>query len=135
MKSAGYMKETSISEMERIASDGAGRAPKNLEISIEELTDSLEALRRMEESDKRSSVFARRIADFAAVAVILIAAVFGFSREPRLKDTYTDPMLAYAEAEKALMVISEALSGGALKTAEAIEAFEAPKEIINDIVR
>ena len=81
----------------------------------------------------------RRPADrwigIAATAALLIGLAFSFTGSPRLKDTYDDPLLAYAEAEKALALISDAMSGGVRKTAEAVEAFETPKEIIDNIIR
>lgn len=103
-----------------------------LESSLTELVDSLEAVRRLNESERRP---AGRLIGIAAAATLLIGLAFSFTGSQRLKDTYDDPLLAYAEAEKALTLISDVMSGGARKTTEAVEAFEAPKEIIDDIIR
>ena len=117
MKETEYINDTSMS---------------GLENSLTELVDSLEAIRRLNEAERRP---AGRGIGIAAAAVILIGLAFSFTGSPRLKDTYDDPLLAYAEAEKALALISDAMSGGARKTAEAVEAFEAPREIIDNIIR
>ena len=117
MKEKEYMNDTSMS---------------GLESSLTELVDSLEAVRRLNEPEWR---LAGRSIRIAAAARLLIGLAHSFTGRKRLKDTYDDPHLAYAEAEKALALISDAMSGGARKTAEAVEAFEAPKEIIDNIIR
>ena len=132
MKSMEYMKDVSFSDMEKIASDAPDRVPTDLESSLEELTDSLEALRRLNREERHPSV---RWTSIAAGFVLLAGLAFSLSNRPRLKDTFDDPFLAYAEAEKALMLISDAMSTGAEKSNEAVEAFETPKEIIDKIIR
>lgn len=132
MKSIKYIKEISLSEMEKIASETPGEVPTDLESSLEELTDSLEALRRLSREERHLSV---RWVSIAAGLLLLAGLAFSLSNRPRLKDTFGDPFLAYAEAEKALMLISDAMSTGAEKSNEAFEAFEAPKEIIDKIIR
>lgn len=117
MKETEYMNGASMSE---------------LETSLTKLVDSLEAVRRLNEPERRP---AGRWIGIAAAAALLIGLAFSFTGGPRLKDTYDDPLLAYAEAEKALALISDVMSGGARKTVEAVEAFEAPKEIIDNIIR
>lgn len=117
MKEKEYMNDTSMS---------------GLESSLTELVDSLEAVRRLNEPERRP---AGGWIGIAAAAALLIGLTLSLTGNPRLKDTYDDPLLAYAEAEKALALISDAMSGGARKTEEAVEAFEAPKEIIDNIIR
>ena len=117
MKEKEYINDTSMS---------------GLESSLTELVDSLEAVRRLNEPERRP---AGRWIGIAAVAALLIGLAFSFTGSPRLKDTYDDPLMAYAEAEKALTLISDVMSGGARKTTEAVEAFEVPKEIIDNIIR
>ena len=119
MKEKEYMNDTSMS---------------GLESSLTELVDSLEAVRRLNEPERRPADGWIGIG-IAAAAALLIGLALSLTGNPRLKDTYDDPLLAYAEAEKALALISDAMSGGARKTAEAVEAFEAPKEIIDNIIR
>lgn len=117
MKEKEYINDTSMS---------------GLESSLTELVDSLEAVRRLNEPERRP---AGRWIGIAAAAALLIGLAFGITGSPRLKDTYDDPLLAYAEAEKALALISDVMSGGVRKTAEAVDAFETPKEIIENINR
>lgn len=134
MKPIEYLKDISLAEMEKIASDNSVRVPQNLENTLEKLTDSLEAGRRMDRYEKQSSVLIRRTTGIAA-AVILLAALSISDREPVLKDTYDDPQIAYAEVEKTLMLISDAINTGIKKSNEAVEAFETPKEIVDNIIR
>ena len=117
MKEKEYMNDTSMS---------------GLESSLTEIVDSIAAIRRLNETERSPD---GRWIGIAAVAALLIGLAFSFTGSPRLKDTYDDPLLAYAEAEKALALISDVMSGGARKTTEAVEAFEAPKEIIDNIIR
>ena len=56
MKPIEYLKDISLAEMEKIASDNSVRVPQDLENTLEELTDSLEAGRRMDRYEKQSSV-------------------------------------------------------------------------------
>lgn len=132
MKSIKYIKDISLSEMEKIASETPGEVPPDLESSLEELTDSLEALRRLSREERHLSV---RWVSIAAGLLLLAGLAFSLNNGQRLQDTFDDPFLAYAEAEKALMLISDAMSTGAEKSNEAFEAFEAPKEIIDKIIR
>lgn len=132
MKSIKYIKDISLSEMEKIASDAHNRMPQDMESYIEELADSLEALRRLSREERHISV---RWVSIAAGVVLIAGLAFSLNNGPRLQDTFDDPFLAYAEAEKALMLISDAMSTGAEKSNEAFEAFEAQKEIIDKIIR
>ena len=48
----------------------------------------------------------------AAAVVILAAAYFFFERRPDIRDTYSDPEVAYAEAMKILYNVSERMNEG-----------------------
>ncbi|NOY37627.1 MAG: hypothetical protein GXO83_08630 [Chlorobi bacterium] len=52
-----------------------------------------------------------RIAGIAAGIALLVVAYFGFIHNP-VKDTYSDPALAYAETQKALLYVSQNLNRG-----------------------
>ena len=121
-----------VSELEKIASATQIDVPTDLESSIEELTDSLEAVRQLTGKEKKRPVL---WAGIAASAVIFAGIVAGHSLLSGPKDTFDDPTLAYAEAQKAMQMIADALDSGADKTNEAIASFERPKDILENIMK
>jgi len=60
----------------------------------------------------------------AAAAVLLGVAWFGMNRPAGPKDTFSDPYLAYAAVEKALLKVSAPVNSAAGKVAEAETQFE-----------
>ena len=127
------IEKITIRELEVIASGDDTEVPPALESSIEKLADSLEAVRKLKRSYLEMQFkWTGAAASLAIIAGAGIAAVLSGS-EP--KDTFDDPKLAYAEAEKALMMISEAISSGASRTDEAIASFERQEELLNMIIR
>lgn len=121
-----------VSELEKIASATQIDVPTDLESSIEELTDSLEAVRQLTGKEKKRPVL---WAGIAASAVIFAGIGAGHSLLSGPKDTFDDPTLAYAEAQKAMQMIADALDSGADKANEAIASFERPKDILENIMK
>ncbi len=126
------IEEMTLSELDRIASAEQVNIPPDLESSIEELTDGLEAVRQLAGIEKKRPLL---WAGIAASAVILAGTVWGLTVNSGPKDTFDDPMLAYAEAQKAMQMISDALDSGAEKTSEAMASFERPKDILDKIMK
>ncbi len=126
------IEEMTLSELDRIASAEQVNIPPDLESSIEELTDGLEAVRQLAGIEKKRPLV---WAGIAASAVILAGTVWGLTVNSGPKDTFDDPMLAYAEAQKAMQMISDALDSGAEKTSEAMASFERPKDILDKIMK
>ena len=58
----------------------------------------------------------------ASVAILLGVGIWSLPKPP--KDTFNDPYLAYAAAEKALMKVGDAIALGAQKVEEADVQFE-----------
>lgn len=127
------MEKITVRELEAIASDDGVEVPPTLESSIEELADSLEAVRKLKRSYQKVQLkWTGAAASSAIIAGVGIAAALNGS-EP--KDTFDDPYLAYAETEKALMMISEAMRSGVSRTDEAIASFERQEELLEGILR
>ena len=70
---------------------------------------------------------------FAAAAAVAAAVIIPNSREPRLRDTYDDPYLAYAQVEATFQKISDKMAVGVLLAAKAEETAEKPIQIIKNI--
>lgn len=124
------IEEMTMSELEKIASATQVDVPPDLESSVTELTDGLEAVRQLTGKEK-----ALHWAGIAASAVILAGAGLGLNFLSGPEDTFDDPMLAYAEAQKAMQMIADALDSGADRTKEAIASFERPKDILDNIMQ
>ena len=71
------------------------------------------------------------IAVAAAAAVAAIVAIP--HRGPAIKDTYSDPYLAYAKVEETFNTISNKMAAGISLAGEAADAAGRPAEIINKI--
>lgn len=127
------IEKITVKELEAIASGDDIEVPPGLESSIVELADSLEAARKLEQVNRKIPL--RRIGAAATVAILIAAGITAVYNREDLKDTFDDPVLAYAEAEKALMIISEVMKAGALKTDEAIATFERQEELLENIIR
>lgn len=127
------IEKITVKELEAIASGEEIEVPSGLESSIVELADSLEAVRKIERENRKIPL--KRIGAAASVAILIAAGITAVYSREGLKDTFDDPVLAYAEAEKALMMISEAMKAGAMKTDEAIATFERQEELLENIIR
>ena len=85
------------------------------------------------EAVRTRRIAARLISAAACLAVIVCTGIALHSSYGAPKDTFTDPAMAYAEAEKALMSISEKMSGCACRTTEARTTVRRQLETIKEI--
>lgn len=85
------------------------------------------------ESSRTRHIAVRLISAAACLAAIVGTGIALHSSYSAPKDTYTDPAMAYAEAEKALMTISEKMSGCACRTTEARTTVRRQLETIKEI--
>lgn len=108
--------------------------PEDLESSLIELTDSLEAIRRLRETGSGKAAIRTGAAAAAAIAAILAGTSIHMALS-RPDDTFDDPHIAYAEVRKAVMLISEAMSSGAEESDKVIRAFERQKEMSDKLTR
>lgn len=123
MKTLEEIENLSLEELERNALEAPVTVPDGLE-------------RRL-----RQALAAREIAQAAArprparwlvpVAVATAAAAVVLLPQRGPKDTFSDPLLAYAEVEKTFQTISDKMSAGVDLAREAGSAAELPKTILN----
>ena len=99
------MEELNIHELERIP------IPDGLEAR---LSAKIDEWAREETVRKHRRMANKRIAVAMAASVLLVAGVafMLYTSRPKPSDTYTDPQMAYATAEKALLLLQQNIEKG-----------------------
>ena len=98
------IKDMSIEELAAIAGDKSIPVPENLRTDISATLDTLELVGSRRNGHVRRLVTVCSIA--ASIALCAFAGMELIGQEPRPKDTFEDPYLAYAQLEKAFDLIS-----------------------------
>jgi len=125
MKRLEDIENLSVTDLERIASDDSITVPETLKRDIARTARTLEMLEEetapaAEKPRKRPLI---RIAYPAvAAAVAAVALYFSFSGNP--KDSFDDPMMAYAQVEEVFTYITEKMNTGVEIANSAEPAFE-----------
>lgn len=118
MKSIGDIERLSAEELERNAGNVTDGVPEGLE---ERLLAGMAVYECQAGADvpsrRRKMLWISSMAGAAAAAAVALAVVPG--RGNRLEDTFDDPMMAYAEVEKAFACISDRIRPGMEKIGEA----------------
>ena len=127
MKRIEDIEKLSLEELERSA-EGV-TVPEGLRPRLEAALAAAEAQSRKDEerSGKRWIPYASLAAAAALVAAIVIPA----TRQP--KDSFDDPLLAYAKVEETFRYISDKMSEGVNQVREARPAAEMPGKTIKKI--
>lgn len=124
----------SIAELRKAGDDGSINVPEGLRKELAEMIDSMDAAEKIVSSGRSR---AKRIATWtmsAAAGLVLIAgAALALDTYRSPKDTFSDPALAYAQAEKALADISSRMSSCAGKTRRAEATVGKQIELIRDV--
>ena len=144
MKSIEEIEKLSLEELEQAAAgtpvpEGLSERIK-LTLTAAEAVDKpsgafpAEAFFREDGNDDRRLRWIGRTASFCALAVAAaFAAVVVIPRLTSPKDTFDDPLLAYAQVEQTFKFISEKMSGGVEMVREAGPVIGKPETIINKI--
>ena len=133
MKSLQEIDNTSFEELEKIALDGSVKAPAGLEASVK---DAVAAAALSSScpvkpgNDARHRALWRPYALLGAFAAACIGVILAIPRNP--KDTYDDPLLAYAKVEETFALISSKLDRGVESVRQAEEPLETIDRIINN---
>lgn len=99
MKNIDEIEKLSLEDLERISLDTSVKVPEGLEDRVKASVQ--------ERSDSRHRILWLS----GAAASLVIIASLGLSLRPKpLKDTFDDPVVAYAEVEKALLSFSETVN-------------------------
>ena len=122
MKTLEEIESLSIEELEQKALEAPVSVPDGLESRLRQ------ALAAREIADAARPHPVRWIAPAAVAAAAAAAILFLPQRGP--KDTFSDPLLAYAEVEKAFQTISDKMTAGVDLAREAGSAAEMPQNIL-----
>lgn len=119
-------------ELESAALGEEIKVPAGLEERILDAIAAKEALRP--KSSLRREALPLRWVPYAALAVAAgLAAVAIIPRRDRLRDTFDDPYLAYAQVEATFQKISDKMAVGVGLAEKAGQTADKPMEIINKI--
>ena len=129
MKTLEEITRLSEEELEMIASDASVPVPEGLQERIRMSLAAQELLRESAEKKKRPS----RWVPATALALASLAAAFILLPQRGPKDTFDDPLLAYAEVEKTFQTISGKMNAGIGIAREASAAAEIPQNVLNKI--
>ena len=118
MKKLEDIERLSALDLDRIASDESIRVPETLNRDITITARALEMASKEEDVTIGNTRPQRRLGKIislisypaAAVAVILIGLNLSFGNTP--KDTFDDPLMAYAQMEQVFGFISEKINAG-----------------------
>ena len=122
MKSVDEIETIGVEDLERISLDESIEVPADLESRL--LARSL--------GPDRTVLF--RIIGLAASFAIVAGIGFAWLGRPKpLKDTFDDPMLAYAAVEEALNKVASTVEVGVSSVAMSEELLRKPGEVINSI--
>lgn len=128
MKTIEEIEQMSLESLEAIADDNSVKAPAGMKAR-------LEAALVAESSIKEKK--ARRVKWYAACGTLATAAagaaIVLSVNASQPKDTFTDPLLAYAELEKTFSYISSKVDMGVSIVEDAAPAIEMPSHIIDKI--
>ena len=128
MKSLQEIENTSYEELEKIALEGSVKAPADLAASVKDAV----AAAAMAEASSRPALrpLWRPYTLLAVFAAACIGVILAIPRNP--KDTYDDPLLAYAKVEETFALISSKLDRGVESVRQAEEPLETIDRIINN---
>ena len=119
-------------ELESAALGDEIKVPAGLEERILDAIAAKEALRP--KASLRREALPLRWVPYAALAVAAgLAAVAIIPRRDRLRDTFDDPYLAYAQVEATFQKISDKMAVGVGLAEKAGQTADKPMEIINKI--
>lgn len=126
----------SLDLSERLLEDEAVEAAAGAEAS--DMAAGGEAAGTMVPESGVRNIFSRGwVRAFSAAAAVALLVGIGFSLNPRdaeLVDTYDDPMLAYAELERAMLKIGGGLQAGLAGVQKSNDCIEMPVAILNNSI-
>ena len=131
MKSLQEIENISFEKLEEIAQDSAVKVPKDLQASVKSAVAAAamgEAASRTAQTGHPRRPLWRPYALLAVFAAACIGVFFAIPRTP--KDTYDDPLIAYAKVEETFALISSKLDRGV----ESVRQVEEPLETVNRII-
>ena len=133
MKSIDEIGKLSVAELETIAENSDVKAPEGFTEKIETLLVASPVSGNAEKNKaKRRRIAYVLTASLTIAAVCALFLIFSF-RQP--KDTFDDPLLAYAEVERVFSFVSEKVDAGIQKTLVLEDAIDRTSGIVNTVCR
>lgn len=131
MKTIEELENMSFEDLEKIFDDKSVSIPS----SLEEKTDAIIMASSIIDKDIEDRQTKRQlwIPATTLLAAAALSSVFVIPRLNAPKDTFTDPMEAYAQVEKALSMMAEKMSIGTESVIEATSIANIPNNTINKI--
>lgn len=131
MKTIDEIENLGLEDLERISLDESIEVPTGLESRILDRTSGLRKESWFGRMTGRRPVWYIGIA--ASFAVIAGIGFAWLDRPKPLRDTFDDPMLAYAAVEEALNKMASTVEVGVSSVAMSDELFRKPTEVIESI--
>jgi hypothetical protein len=131
MKTIDEIEKLDLEDLERISLDESIEVPADLESRIHERTSGAANESWFVRMTNRRPVWYVGIA--ASFAVIAGIGFTWINRSKPLKDTFDDPMLAYAAVEEALNKMASTVEVGVSSVAMSDKLFRTPTEVIESI--
>ena len=128
MKTLQEIENTSFERLEQIAREDGVRVPKDLKASVRESVAAAALASTGERKPGRATWLTYALLSMFATACL--ATFFIIPRAP--KDTYDDPLLAYAKVEETFALISKQMDRGVQSALLAEESLETVDRIINN---
>lgn len=132
MKRLDEIESMGMDEMLRISSDESVPVPEDMR---SRLAAAVASRALAEEMAGRRSLRRRILFPLAGItgvaAAVLLAVMLSRPSEPA--DTFDDPLVAYAEVEKVLSLMSDKIAPGVKNLNSKVEMMNRPKEIIDRI--
>ena len=126
MKTLQEIENTSFERLEQIAKEDGVRVPRDLQGSVRESVAAAALASARERKPGRAMWLTYALLSMFAAACL--ATFFVIPRTP--KDTYDDPLIAYAKVEETFALISSKLDRGV----ESVRQVEEPLETVNRII-
>jgi len=133
MKRLEDIENLSLEELERISDDKSVKVPEGVSASLEDAVAATAVAEQGTAGSVRRPVAGYALGGVLAAAVAGLAIVLSLPRAP--KDTFDDPLMAYAELEKTFSYISSKVDRGLELAAEAEPAFEKTAGTLNKTIK
>lgn len=128
MKTLQEIENTGFERLEQIAREDGVRVPRDLQASVRESVAAVALASAGERKPARAMWLTYALLSMFAAACL--ATFFVIPRTP--KDTFDDPLLAYAKVEETFALISKQMDRGVQSALLAEESLETVDRIINN---
>ena len=137
MKKIEEIEKMDLKELESISKDTTIKVPESLESDLKLNYAAAKAISKVLDKDSHERKTLRKsrwIASIAASFILVAGLGIAFAvHQSSPRDTYDDPMLAYAELNKVFTKASKTMNYGNSKVEKVQEKVEHPIELLNKL--